>query len=50
MDIIIKSIITCPHYGQQKEEIMPTKACHYFYECEQFKTILKPKPGDRCVF
>ncbi len=50
MDIIIKSIITCPQCGHQKEELMPVDACQYFYKCEQCKTILKPKTGDCCVF
>jgi len=49
-DVIIKSIITCLQCGYQKEELMPVDACQYFYECEQCKTILKPKPGDCCVF
>ena len=29
---------------------MPTDACQWFYECEQCHTVLKPKPGDCCVF
>jgi hypothetical protein len=29
---------------------MPTNACVYFYECPACGTLLKPKPGDRCVF
>ena len=47
---IFNSTITCPVCGYQKEEAMPTDACQYFYECENCKTILKPKPGDCCVF
>ena len=50
MDIILKSIITCPQCGYRKEESMPANACQYLYECEQCKTKLKPKPGDCCVF
>jgi hypothetical protein len=48
--VIIQSIITCLHCGHQKEEIMPTNACQYYYECEHCKTILKPKAGDCNVF
>ncbi|MEZ4685401.1 MAG: GDCCVxC domain-containing (seleno)protein [Bacteroidia bacterium] len=48
--IILQSTITCPHCGHRKEEIMPTNACQYFYECEQCKRVLKPKQGDCCVF
>lgn len=50
MELITKSIITCPHCGFKKEEEMPIDACLFFYECEQCKTILKPKTGDCCVF
>ncbi|MEO6730048.1 MAG: GDCCVxC domain-containing (seleno)protein [Ferruginibacter sp.] len=50
MEIILSSTITCPHCKYQKEEVMPTGACRYFYECEKCKTIIKPLPGDCCVF
>lgn len=46
----LQSAITCPHCGHLKEEIMPTNACQYFYECESCKTILKPKQGNCCVY
>lgn len=45
-----KSTITCPHCAFAKEELMPTDACQFFYECTSCQTILKPKPGDCCVF
>ena len=50
MKVILKSTITCPQCGYKKEENMPVDACQYFYTCEQCKTILKPNPGDCCVF
>jgi len=50
MEVTTKSIITCPHCGHAKEEQMPEDACMYFYECEQCKTVLKPRLGDCCVF
>lgn len=50
MEIILKSTITCPQCGYQKEEDMPLDACQYFYTCEQCKKVLKPKSGDCCVF
>lgn len=50
MEILTTSIITCPECGFSKEEEMPVDACQYFYECEHCKTVLKPKPGDCCVF
>ena len=51
MNIIqLKSTITCPVCGFSKEETMPEDACAFFYECEQFKTVLKPRKGDCCVY
>ncbi|WP_298433560.1 GDCCVxC domain-containing (seleno)protein [Geobacter sp.] len=44
------SVITCPHCGHRKEETMPNDACQFFYECEGCKVVLRPKPGDCCVF
>ncbi len=29
---------------------MPTDACQWFYECEQCRLLLKPLPGDCCVY
>ncbi|MDH4088895.1 MAG: phage terminase large subunit family protein [Cyclobacteriaceae bacterium] len=50
MEIITKSLITCPHCGYQKEEEMPQDACQYFYECEHCKTVIKARHGDCCVY
>jgi hypothetical protein len=46
-EIELHSTITCPNCGHKKEEIMPTDACSYFYDC---KTVLKPLKGDCCVY
>jgi hypothetical protein len=45
-----KSTIQCPQCGFKKEETMPTNACTYFYTCTHCHQLLKPKPGDCCVF
>jgi hypothetical protein len=29
---------------------MPTDACQFFYDCRGCGAVLKPKPGDCCVF
>ncbi len=50
MQILLKSIITCPECGGQKEEEMPTDSCQFFYKCESCGEILKPKSGDCCVY
>jgi hypothetical protein len=47
---ILTSTLTCPECGQAKTEAMPTDACQWFYECAQCGVLLKPKPGDCCVF
>ena len=46
----LESTITCPKCGHSKKETMPTDACHFFYECENCKTVLRPKQGDCCVY
>ena len=46
----LKSTLTCPNCGYSKDEIMPTDACQFFYECEKCKTVLRPKQGDCCVY
>jgi len=44
------STITCPRCGAASEETMPTDACQWFYECPSCKALLRPRPGDCCVF
>ncbi len=44
------SELTCPECGHRSVETMPTDACVYFYECPGCGVLLKPKPGDCCVF
>ncbi|MDP2412453.1 MAG: MerC domain-containing protein [Daejeonella sp.] len=48
--IELRSTITCPNCGHKKDEIMPTDACAYFYECEKCKVRSKPLKGDCCVY
>jgi hypothetical protein len=49
-EIILESVLTCPSCCHAKLEIMLTAACQFFYECENCKTIMRPKSGDCCVF
>ena len=46
----LESVLTCPQCGFAKRETMPTDSCQFFYECEQCKTVLRPLPGDCCVY
>jgi hypothetical protein len=42
--------ITCPECGHVSIETMPQDSCLYFYDCGGCGTLLRPKPGDCCVF
>lgn len=47
---ILESRITCPKCGHQSDEVMPTNACLFFYDCPGCNAQLKPLDGDCCVF
>ena len=47
---ILESTITCPACAHAEAETMPTDACQYFYDCKGCGAVLKPKPGDCCVY
>jgi hypothetical protein len=49
-ELVLESVLTCPQCGHTARETMPTDACQFFYECTACKTVLRPKPGDCCVF
>jgi len=44
------SLLTCPDCGHASMESMPTDACMFFFECKGCGVLLRPKPGDCCVF
>ena len=47
---VLASTLTCPTCGHAKSEVMPSDACQWFYECEACHALLRPLPGDCCVF
>jgi hypothetical protein len=47
---LLISELTCPECGHRAIETMLTDACQYFYDCKGCGAVLKPKPGDCCVF
>lgn len=49
-ETVLQSSITCPVCGHRQPETMPTDACRYFYDCENYAAVLKPRAGDYCVF
>jgi len=48
--VTLQSTLTCPQCGHSAEETMPTDSCQWFYECSACAAVLKPKPGDCCVY
>ena len=46
----LTSEITCPQCGDRRTETMPTDACQFFYDCAGCGAVIRPKPGDCCVF
>ncbi len=46
----LRSTITCPNCGHRRTETMPEDACQYFYDCRVCGAVLRPRPGDCCVF
>ncbi|MGH8717607.1 MAG: GDCCVxC domain-containing (seleno)protein [Burkholderiales bacterium] len=48
--MVFESALTCPKCGFIKQELMRTDACQFYYECTNCKTLLRPRPGDCCVF
>lgn len=48
--IKLQSTITCPSCGNRQTETMPTDACQFFYDCKSCGVVLRPYPGDCCVF
>ncbi len=48
--IELQTTIVCPVCGHEEVETMPTDACIFFYDCRECRAVLRPKPGDCCVF
>ena len=46
----LESTITCPICGHAETETMLTDACQFYYQCEGCNELLRPLPGDCCVF
>ncbi|WP_229679029.1 GDCCVxC domain-containing (seleno)protein [Dyella caseinilytica] len=47
---ILQSSVTCPLCGHRSTETMPTDACWFLYDCRGCGEVIRPKPGDCCVF
>ncbi len=44
------STLTCPDCGAKSTGEMPTDACQFFFDCPACGVVLRPKPGDCCVW
>ncbi|AOJ73169.1 MULTISPECIES: GDCCVxC domain-containing (seleno)protein [Burkholderia] len=49
-EIVRESVLTCPHCGFARRETMPEDVCLFYYACGACGALLRPKPGDCCVF
>jgi hypothetical protein len=48
--VVLESVITCPNCRHSESETMPTDRCLVVYECTRCKVLLRPYPGECCVF
>jgi hypothetical protein len=48
--VTLLSVLRCPSCGASEELEMPTNACVFFHQCTHCGILLKPNPGDCCVF
>lgn len=46
----LESLLRCPECGHAESLVMPADACVYFHACGGCGVMLRPKPGDCCVF
>jgi len=47
---ILVSTLRCPRCGATRDETMPIYTCRIRYDCQTCGAVLRPKPGDCCVF
>ncbi|WP_084013792.1 GDCCVxC domain-containing (seleno)protein [Leisingera methylohalidivorans] len=47
---VLISVLSCPACGHETAEEMPQDSCQWFHECPACRALLRPKPGDCCVF
>jgi hypothetical protein len=44
------STLTCPQCATRTRAEMPLDACQFFFDCPGCGAVLRPAPGDCCVF
>jgi hypothetical protein len=50
LKVELQSAITCLECGHREIETMPTDNCQFYYECKGCGVMLRPNPGDCCVY
>jgi len=48
--VLTHSTLTCPECGHASRDEMPADACQFFYDCKGCGAVLRPQPGDCCVY
>ncbi|MDQ6926731.1 MAG: hypothetical protein M3154_10920 [Candidatus Eremiobacteraeota bacterium] len=48
--VALTSVLRCPACGHAEPLAMPTDACVFFPACAACGVIVRPTPGDCCVF
>jgi hypothetical protein len=46
----ITSVLSCPKCQYHQLETIPADQCVFFYQCSACSSVIRPKPGDCCVF
>ncbi|HKV65776.1 MAG TPA: GDCCVxC domain-containing (seleno)protein [Rhodanobacteraceae bacterium] len=47
---VLESTITCPRCGVATRASMPIDTCQFFWDCPACDAVIRPEPGDCCVF
>jgi hypothetical protein len=47
---VTEAIVRCPHCGAETQDTMPADSCVWLWECPACRGLVRPKPGDCCVF
>ena len=50
MAVTLMANLTCPQCAFTQPSEMATDACQFFRECIGCQAVLRPNPGDCCVF
>jgi len=48
--VVASCTLTCPFCGSRTPHDMPLDACQFFLDCPVCLQLIRPKPGDCCVF